>query len=84
MTQPVSKFLLQDQSHDCTSLQTHHMDSTLKRRGNDRFHVVSTWNPRGVFVGKAIYHMLDRLATASNRDVGNIWCNLVAMDFRFM
>ena len=34
------------------SLQTHHVDSTLKRRGNDRFHVVSTWNPRGVFVGK--------------------------------
>ena len=33
------------------SLQTHRMDSTLKRRGNDRFHVVSTWNPRGVFVG---------------------------------
>ena len=28
------------------------MDSTLKRRGNGRFHVVSTWNPRGVFVGK--------------------------------
>ena len=24
---------------------------TLKRRGNDRFHVVSTWNPLGVFVG---------------------------------
>ena len=23
----------------------------MKRRGNDRFHVVSTWNPRGVFVG---------------------------------
>ena len=23
----------------------------LKRRGNDRFHIVSTWNPRGVFVG---------------------------------
>ena len=33
------------------SLQTHHVDSTLKRRGNGRFHVVSTWNPRGVFVG---------------------------------
>ena len=33
------------------SLQTHHVDSTLKRPGNDRFHVVSTWNPRGVFVG---------------------------------
>ena len=28
-------------------LQTHHVDSMLKRRGND----VSTWNPRGVFVG---------------------------------
>ena len=26
------------------SLQTHHVDSTLKRRGNGRFHVVSTWN----------------------------------------
>ena len=33
------------------ALQTHHVDSTLKRCGNDRFHVVSTWNPRGVFVG---------------------------------
>ena len=34
------------------TLQTHHVDSTLKRCGNGRFHVVSTWNPRGVFVGK--------------------------------
>ena len=34
-----------------TTLQTHYMDSKLKRRGNDRFHVLSTWNPRGVFVG---------------------------------
>ena len=32
-----------------TALQTHHVDSTLKRRGNGRFHVVSTWNRRGVF-----------------------------------
>ena len=31
--------------------QTHHVNSTLKRRGNGRFHVFSTWNPRGVFVG---------------------------------
>ena len=36
------------------SLQTHHVDSTLKRRGSGRFHVVSTWNPRGVFVGKIL------------------------------
>ena len=33
------------------ALQTHHVDSTLNRRGNDRFHVASTRNPRGVFVG---------------------------------
>ena len=30
-------------------LQTHHAYSTLKRRGNGRFHVVSTWNTRGLF-----------------------------------
>ena len=32
-------------------LQTHHVYSTLKRRGNDRFNIVSTWNTQGVFVG---------------------------------
>ena len=37
-----------------TPLQTHHMYSTLKRRGNHRFHVASTWNTRDVFVGRAI------------------------------
>ena len=31
-----------------STLQTHHVDSTVKRRGNGRFHVTSTWNPRGV------------------------------------
>ena len=31
--------------------KTHHVDSTLKRRGNCRFHVVSTWYLRGVFAG---------------------------------
>ena len=35
-----------------STLQSHHMDSTSKRRGNGRFHVVSTWNPRGMFVGR--------------------------------
>ena len=29
----------------------HHVYATLKRLGNDRFYVVSTWNTRGVFVG---------------------------------
>ena len=36
------------------SLQTHHVYSKLKRRGNGGnglFHVVSMWNTRGVFVG---------------------------------
>ena len=32
-----------------TSLQTHHMDSTLKQCGKHRFHIVSTWNPRNLF-----------------------------------
>ena len=32
------------------TLQTHHMCSTLKRRGNDRFHVVPRWIKRGMFI----------------------------------
>ena len=32
--------------------ETHHVYSTLKRSGNSRLHVVSTWNTRGVFVAK--------------------------------
>ena len=33
------------------TLQAHHVYSTLKLLRNDRFHVISTWNTRGVFVG---------------------------------
>ena len=33
------------------SLQTHHVHSMVKQRGNDRFHLVSTWNTRSVFLG---------------------------------
>ena len=32
------------------TLQTLQLYSTLKRRENERFHVISTWNTRGVFV----------------------------------
>ena len=32
-------------------LQTRHVYYTLKRRGNDRFHVFSKWNTSGVFAG---------------------------------
>ena len=35
-------------------LQIHHVNYTLKRRGNGRFRVVSTWNTRGMFVGKRV------------------------------
>ena len=41
------------------TLQTHHVDSTLKRHGNDCFHIVSTWNPRGVFVGHSVLPTLE-------------------------
>ena len=35
--------------HGVITLQTDHVYSTLKRRGNGRFYVVSMWNTRGVF-----------------------------------
>ena len=35
-------------------VETRNVDSTLKPRGNGRFFVVSTWNPRGVFVGSEL------------------------------
>ena len=37
------------------SLQTHHVYSTLKRRGNVRFLVLSTWNTR---VCRVIYEVI--------------------------
>ena len=36
---------------DSSMPQTYHVYPTLKRRGNGRFHVVSTRNTCGVFVG---------------------------------
>ena len=50
------------------SLQTHHVCSTLKRRGNARFQVVSTWNTRGVFVGLTFK---SRIKTVSRRQTMN-------------
>ena len=38
-------------------LQIHHVCSTLKQHGNNRFHVVSTWNTRGVLVGSLLVLM---------------------------
>ena len=34
----------------CT-LQTHHVSSSFEQRGDDRFHVLSTWIARSVFLG---------------------------------
>ena len=47
------------------SLQTHHMYSMLKRHGDGRYHVVSTWNTRGVFV--RIYNPYTPILTAKTR-----------------
>ena len=40
------------------ALQTLHVYSTLKQRGNELFHVVSTWNTRGVFVRSMFQEIL--------------------------
>ena len=48
-------------STDTAALQTHYVDSTLKRRGNSRFHIISTWNPRGVFVGNFLHSLINFL-----------------------
>ena len=47
------------------TLQTHHVYFTLKQRESGRFHVVSTWNTRGMFVGKAVL-ILDLVTINSN------------------
>ena len=44
------KFLV-NENCESTTPQTHHVYFTLKRRGNNPFHVVSRWNTCGVFVG---------------------------------
>ena len=49
-----------------TTLQTHHVNFTLKERGNCRFHIVSTWNPLGVFVGSFLKHLWDMHSSKSN------------------
>ena len=35
------------------------MDSPSKKRGNGPFDVVSTWNPRGAFVGESFFRFPD-------------------------
>ena len=53
------------------SLQTHHVYFTLKRRGNNHFHVVPTWNARGVFV--AIYSLLiEKMMVGERNYMANI------------
>ena len=54
-------FLLKTDAEAAVPLQTHHMYSTLKRLGNNRFHVVSTWNTCGVFIGLKMFFKIDAL-----------------------
>ena len=35
-------------------LDTHNVHSMMKRHGNDHFHVASTWNTRGEFLGLVV------------------------------
>ena len=51
MTETVGFYMI---TASVMTLQTDHVDFTLKLRGNCRFHVVLTWNPRGVFVGERV------------------------------
>ena len=48
-------------------LQTLHVYSTLKQRGSIRFHVVSTWNTRGVFVG-LLFHDFPACSYSTQKD----------------
>ena len=43
------------------SPKTLHVYSTLKRRGNGRFHFVVTWNTRGVFVSLEVTMTLNKV-----------------------
>ena len=62
------------------SLQIHHADSTLKRHGNDRFNVVSTWNPRGVFVR---FHLQQSLPFANINPVLSAFISFQYVDHNF-
>ena len=48
---------------DTFSLQTHHVYSTLKRRGNHRFYIVSTLNTRGVFLLAHCWFLIFKLGS---------------------
>ena len=38
--------------------QTHHVYSMLKQYGHGHFHVILTWNTRGVFVGQNMIKLI--------------------------
>ena len=53
-------------------LQTHHAYSTLKQRGNDGFHVASTWNIRGMLVGPFLITFESKLKFWKVQDLDKI------------
>ena len=52
------------------------MYSTLKRRGNERFQVVSTWNTRGVFVGKGSVFIKLQVSKLKNEFLDNYFSRI--------
>ena len=52
------------------SLQTQLVYFTMKRRGNGRFHAVSTWNTCGVLVG--IYRRVGEIVEDINFAIRNV------------
>ena len=55
-----------------------HVYSTLERRGNDRFHVVSTWNPHGVFVGLQVTSSLILIFTLTIIFFAHLFAGIIA------
>ena len=64
------------------TLQTHHVCFTLKWRRNDAFHIVSTWNTRGVFLGKKLITV--NLVAYFNQMDDTITFNFVSQKICFM
>ena len=59
-----------------STLETHHVYSRLKRRENDRFHVASTWNTRGVFEEKLLVYYTVRNGSQKKKKNYCIWTYL--------
>ena len=64
--------------------QTHHMYSTLKRRGNDCFHFVSTWSTRGLLIGGLSKFFSREVLLWFRTWLETCCCNIYQHCFRFL